>query len=592
MRTLGVFLTLIVSAAFAPAFGAGEPVNGFPSWSERVIFEWINRARSDPQFEMSRCGGNCGEAACYSPMPPLAWSDTLSHAARFHADHMARLGYFAHDSACSLVSNIGSLYPSACDGSVGCSCQGGVRSGSTSVPARVGLFGASYSGEIIATPADPDQAFYLWLFEPSASTTCAFSMANGHRWLILRSNGSMGAGVGISNSVVDFGTGTVPTKIVSGAHYPRQAPTVNFWANWYDSAGPLSAFVYVNGVAYPMTRARGSAANGAWTTAVSGVGSGCHRYYFQFIDSAGAIHRYPTTGSYGLGPAGTCADWALDTAGGDASISADFDGDRITDRAVFRSSTGTWWIRRSSGGTMAQSWGTGGDIPVAADYNGDGKTDNAVWRPSTGTWWVRFDTGATTTANWGISSDVPVPADYDGDGRSDFAVWRPSTGTWWVMNSTGGTSAQPWGLLGDKPVPADYDGDNVIDRAVWRPSTGTWWVLRSSGGAPLASQWGDAADIPIPGKYDTDSRADFAVWRPGTFTFWIQRTTGGVDALPWGTTGDRPLVGDHNGDGRRDYIVWRPSTGMWWTLFSNTGAAEAVSWGTSGDTPLSEAAAD
>ena len=38
-----------------------------------------------------------------------------------------------------------------------------------------------------------------------------------------------------------------------------------------------------------MTLARGSATNGAWHASLSGVGSGCHRYFFAFKDSNGRI---------------------------------------------------------------------------------------------------------------------------------------------------------------------------------------------------------------------------------------------------------------------------------------------------------------
>lgn len=297
-------LLLVAPAAHA----VGEEIDGFPKWAERVEHEWTNRARCDPAVEMAKCGANCGEAACFTPKPPLHWNEQLNRAARFHSVHQRKNGYFGHDSKCKLVSALKTTYPTTCDGEAACSCEGGVLSGTTSFSARVAIFGAGTSGEIIAGSSDPNSAFYMWLYEPSSSATCAFSIPNGHRWLIL-TNSSGGIGYGVDgNSTGDFGGGGATYKIPSGAHYPRSGSSVELWANWYDTAAPKAAMVNVGGSCHAMTRARGSDTNGAWTYAPTGL-SGCTRYYFTFKDSTGAQIDYPTTGSLGIGDA-SCPDYS------------------------------------------------------------------------------------------------------------------------------------------------------------------------------------------------------------------------------------------------------------------------------------------
>jgi hypothetical protein len=307
-------LFTVLALASLPAVGhaspQGEAINGFPNWGERVLHEWTNRARCDPAIEMLQCGSNCGEGACYTPNPPLAWSYNLNRSARFHCDEMIAQGYFTHDSNCALPANISALYPSSCNGASTCACS--APTPHTTWSQRISLFGVNPSAEVISGSSDPVQAFYLWLYEPFPSTVCAYTFGpptNGHRWTLLNSTGSLGAGKVGARAVIDFtATSPAPYKIASGTHYPRQAASVDVWANWYDSSGPLSARVCVDGTSYPLSLMRGTPQNGAWSTAISGVGNGCHRYYFVFQDSTGTIVEYPATGSLGIGPA-NCADW-------------------------------------------------------------------------------------------------------------------------------------------------------------------------------------------------------------------------------------------------------------------------------------------
>ena len=105
---------------------------------------------------------------------------------------------------------------------------------------------------------------------------------------------------------------------------------------------------------------------------------------------------------------------------------------------------------------------------VPSDFNGDGTGDIAVYRPSTGQWFIRNQGGV----QFGDPSDIPVPGDYNGDGLEDIAVFRPSTGQWFVRNQF----TVQFGDKGDVPVPGDFDGDGVTDVAVYRPSTGDWFV--------------------------------------------------------------------------------------------------------------------
>lgn len=274
----------------------------------------------------------------------------------------------------------------------------------------------------------------------------------------------------------------------------------------------------------------------------------------------------------------------------------DLDGDGRTDFALYRpndngAGQGRWYILNSNGSTNAQQlFGLSTDIPVPGDYNGDGVSEIAVFRGSEGAWYISQGSAQSfDRVGWGINGDVPVPADYDGDGRTDIAVWRPSIGTWYILQtSDGALRSTQFGTNGDKVVPGDYDGDGKTDVAVFRPSSGNWYALQSSNASLLTVQWGQSTDKLVQGYYDADSKLDIAVWRPSTGVWHILKSTTNFttsDAIQWGTTGDVPVQGDYEADGKFDVGVFRPSTGQWLIRRSSNASLLTAPWGQNGDKP-------
>jgi hypothetical protein len=364
LRRLIALTTLVVCSASMRAATpwTGEPVNGFPSWSERLMLTLANRSRSSPSQELAGCpSGNCPDAGCYAVQPPLGYDALLNHSSRFHSDEMFHQSYFDHPSHCVLPGNIASIYPASCNGSASCACNGGTYYDPF---ARMGLFGRSGYGEIIAvwSGQDPIKIYYLWMYEATTSASCGFTEQNGHRYLLLTTDGVVGFGNSDALYTGDFALNTPATgKIASGAHDPQIGPMVDFWANWYDAAGPKSAALVLDGVAYPLTLERGSQTNGAWHTQLSNLGTSCHRYYYQFTDSTNTGLTFPGTGSYGVGAPASCPDWSSSR-----TVASTPDGD----------TNGDGIVNVSDVFYLVSYLYSGGPRPIGSgDVNGDGKVD-------------------------------------------------------------------------------------------------------------------------------------------------------------------------------------------------------------------------
>jgi hypothetical protein len=189
---------------------------------------------------------------------------------------------------------------------------------------------------------------------------------------------------------------------------------------------------------------------------------------------------------------------------GDVPVPGDYNGDDITERAVFRN--GAWYID----GQPTRFLGTATDVPVPGDYDGDGDWEPAVYRD--GAWFIE----GQPTRFLGAAGDVPVPGDYNGDGTTEIAVFRPSVGGWYVD----GAAPVFYGLSTDVPVPGDYNGDGTTDRAVYRPEFGGWYV----DGQPTEFI-GLSSDVPVPADYNGDGTTERAVYRPEFGGWYVQNAT-------------------------------------------------------------------
>ena len=236
-----------------------------------------------------------------------------------------------------------------------------------------------------------------------------------------------------------------------------------------------------------------------------------------------------------------------------------------TDVAVYRASTGQWFI---DGDSQPISFGGAGmDVPEPGNYTGVGHDEIAVYRPSTAQWFVLQPNGVgeKLATFGGAGMDDPVPGDYDNLGHTEVAVYRPSTAQWFVLGANGvGRKLVTFGAPNtDEAVPGDYDGVGYTEPAVYRPSTGQWFVYGPNGGHLIATM-GGPNDIPMPGDYDGVGHDEPAVYRPSTGQWFIDGPNG-VRVVSFGVGNlDLPIHGDFDGENKSDLAVFRPSTATWY----------------------------
>ena len=277
------------------------------------------------------------------------------------------------------------------------------------------------------------------------------------------------------------------------------------------------------------------------------------------------------------------------------SVRADYDGDGKTDVSIWRPSTGTFWVNRTTDGPAGIQWGANGDYAMGGDTNGDRKTDHIINRPTTPIepadfWILHSPSYAFIGYAWGVPGDKPAIRDFTGDGVDDFAVWRESDTNFYILapNDPNPVRVFQFGSVGDKPFVGDFSGDSKAEIAVYRPSTGVWYIAAASGNPATeftALQFGISTDKPVPADYDGDGKDDVAVFRPSTGVWYIYRSSDQqVQIVQFGTSTDIPVPGDYDGDGKYDIAIFR--NGEWWILRSSNSTVQVQQWGLAGDQPI------
>ncbi|MBT3294337.1 MAG: VCBS repeat-containing protein [Verrucomicrobia bacterium] len=266
------------------------------------------------------------------------------------------------------------------------------------------------------------------------------------------------------------------------------------------------------------------------------------------------------------------------------AVPADYDGDGLTDRSVYRENGKLQWVRSQSGDTVGTTHhAVENAYPVVGDFDGDGLCDRGWFRKgNVGRWTIVMTTrGVLSEFSFGAKNSLPAVGDYDGDGIDDLAViladgrlrwWESSSPNNWLA-TTGSTKiikTTAFGLQRMRAAPGDYDGDGLCDRAWFDPAKAEFTIVKtSSGGKVLTHKLGGSGAFPVPGDYDGDGLTDLAVMDSDRRVSWLCSSSGDTvrrktsATAAWLNKYKRAVFapGDYNGDGISD-LVWYLDTGV------------------------------
>ncbi|MDD5483643.1 MAG: hypothetical protein PHP98_08340 [Kiritimatiellae bacterium] len=267
----------------------------------------------------------------------------------------------------------------------------------------------------------------------------------------------------------------------------------------------------------------------------------------------------------------------------------DFDGDGKSDCWYYHQPSAAWYVVFSSAtqSVFHIQLGLADSVPIPEDYDGDLITDPAIYQENTGTWiaWLSlYNYAAISLPGFGGAGISAIPADYDGDMFADPAIYNRNSGVWTATLSANGyrTFSGGFGGPGYTALIGDFDMDDCADPMIYNETAGALGVaLSGSGYLPVSVAHGGNGFTMLSDDYDGDGCADFAAYKRDNGLWYI--TNYKYDHIVWGDRwgggpGYLPIMGDYDGDGLADVSVfYRDRHDSIWHLDETTAGPTIVS---------------
>jgi RHS repeat-associated protein len=297
-------------------------------------------------------------------------------------------------------------------------------------------------------------------------------------------------------------------------------------------------------------------------------------------------------------------------------LTADFNGDSLTDVACYSGNNGLWNLSLSSLTGFISKDVPGGPGPgnptqncTTADLNADGRSDLLCYTKSGGQWWRMFGDAEKGLGELGTlqasSTQTPISAscvmgDMNADGRADMACakggknwqWTLSNQEGWAptINVQGPDPGANGRNVGNQCFAADLNADRRTDIACYEGANGKWnrGIATDTGWVTTAVK-GPSTGNPIGGRslfgdFNGDHRTDILVYagssNPGNQWHLAFATDSGFDTAvsfigpTTSSSVNRTCVAlDFNGDGKTDLTCNEPDVAgrkAWHTYVSSS----------------------